>query len=222
MRDRNLWAALAPLALFAWVFSLVLPGPAAWVAVPAVGLWLLATVLSLPPTPAAGTGTFARRLRRNAKWMPGVTLFGAAAFATGWWLPSLGAPFSWSLIGLGVALPPVGAYMFASGRIGMEEALEVDDEGVRRLEDGQVTARLAWHDVHQVRVVTTADGPVDEDFFWVVSGADGRDVISVPNGLAQDELVPRLLRLEGFDHDRLVESLGSVSPATFVVWRRDR
>lgn len=109
----------------------------------------------------------------------------------------------------------------ASGRIGLEHRVEVDDVQLRVLEDGDVVQRLQWRDLEQVGVATTSAGPWNEDMFWILSTAVDGAPVAIPNGDAIHGVLPRLLKLPGLDNDRLVESLGSVSDATFVVWQRD-
>lgn len=163
-----------------------------------------------------------QRFRRNLKWMPGNTLFGAVVALAGWWLLSQLGPSGWSAIAFGVVWPPLAMWLMATGRIGLEQRLEVDGVEVRLLEDDDVLQRLRWADLQQVDVVTTAAGPWNEDMFWVLSPAvDGGRVV-IPNGVANAEVIPQLLQLPTFDKHRLVDALGSVSGAAFVVWQRDR
>ena len=124
MRNRDDWAAVAMTAFFVWTFSSVIPGWGDWLALPAAAVWLTATVLSTGSRRPGTSSTAWGRLRRNAKWMPGVVVHGAAAVATAWWLLPRDAPFTWSLAGVGVLLPPVAASLFATGRIGAESEAE--------------------------------------------------------------------------------------------------
>jgi hypothetical protein len=56
----------------------------------------------------------------------------------------------------------------------------IDDRGVRReLANGKVEA-VAWDDLEEVCVLTTADGPFAEDVFFVLAGRGGGCV--VPQG----------------------------------------
>ena len=221
MLTRDTWRVVGMGALGAWAVSLLLPGWGGWLALPFCALWLTAVVLSLPRPAFGGRNRMVRRFRRNLKWLPGNTLFAALVAVAGWWLLPVIGPSGWSAVAFGLVWPPLAMWLMATGRLGLEQRVEVDDDDVRVLEDGEVVQRLGWVDLEQVAVVTTAAGPWDEDMFWVLSTAgDGAGVV-VPHGLAVDEVVPRLLQLANLDKDRLVESLGSASQATFILWRRD-
>ena len=52
--------------------------------------------------------------------------------------------------------------------------------------------------------------------FLVLHGADGSSCL-VPSPLAT-ELVPWLVRLPGFDHEKFITAMGSTSEAAFVCW----
>ena len=138
----------------------------------------------------------------------------------GLWLLPDRRGFAWSRVGLGVVFPLLALWLFATGRLGVERRVEVAADEVRCLEEGEVTQRVAWADIQQIAVVTSAAGPVDEDMYWVLFGLDGHSV-AVPLALANDELVGRALKLPGFNQELLVKALGSTSPAKFIVWERE-
>jgi len=69
-----------------------------------------------------------------------------------------------------------------------------------------------------VRIRTTADGPIDEDVFYVLVGIGGTGCV-VPQGEAPEGFVERLLKLPGFDSGELIASMGSSARADFVCWR---
>ena len=100
-------------------------------------------------------------------------------------------------------------------------AVEVSDDGVRRvLSDGRVE-ELSWGDLGDVRVITTADGPFAEDVFFVLTAADGARGVVVPQAQATGEFVERLQRLPGFDNAALIRAMQSVVEDQFLLWRAD-
>ena len=213
------WRVVAAVAFAVWVVSLLV-GRAAWLALASAAVWLMAMVMSQPRPAKSASRRTIRRLRRNLKWLPGNTFFGVLVGLAGWWWLSFAGPSGWSLVAFGVVWPPLAMWLMASGRIGFEQSVEVDDEEIRVVEGDETVQVLRWTDLEQVDVRTTSAGPWNEDMFWVLSpAADGATVV-VPHDHAVAEVVPRLLRLPGFDYEQVAESLGSVSEATFVLWRR--
>lgn len=79
---------------------------------------------------------------------------------------------------------------------------------------------VRWDELAGVDVMTTAGGPLGEDVFWVLIGSDESGTGAViPQRVAPEELVDRLTALAGFDHDAMIDALGSTREATFVCWR---
>lgn len=96
----------------------------------------------------------------------------------------------------------------------------VDDDGVRRSADGGHEESVRWDELVEVRIVTTAGGPIEEDLFWLLVGSDGTGV-AVPGSLATDDLLDRLQALPGFDNEQMILAMGSIDEAQFVCWQRD-
>lgn len=94
----------------------------------------------------------------------------------------------------------------------------VDANGVRRTLARGKAESVRWDELVEVRIRTTADGPLAEDVFYVLVGRGGAGCV-IPQGLAPDGFVERLLTLPGFDSGQLIESMGSVVQAEFVCWR---
>lgn len=81
---------------------------------------------------------------------------------------------------------------------GQPTLVVTDDLVQETLPDGSVDI-VRWDELSQVSVVTTADGPVAEDLFWVLLGR-GESGCTIPQSAASDELVRRIQRLPGFDN----------------------
>jgi hypothetical protein len=99
----------------------------------------------------------------------------------------------------------------ATGSIVMDEA------GIRRLVGDQITEQIDWDRLLSVDIVTTADGPANEDVFFLLGGADGLGV-AVPSGAAPPGFVERLQQLKGFDNEVLIRAMGSTADARFHCW----
>lgn len=72
-----------------------------------------------------------------------------------------------------------------------------------------------------VDLVTTDDGPLHPDVFWVL--LEGNKEVLVPWGASNEpELMDAILKLDGLDFDAMIEASTSTRNARFVCWRRHR
>lgn len=65
--------------------------------------------------------------------------------------------------------------------------------------------------------MTTSAGPVTDDVFVSLSHADGSSHM-VP--LNDDDTLPRLQQLPGFDNEAFIEAMGCAEEGVSVLWRR--
>lgn len=162
-------------------------------------IWRVCFAVSLAWLAAAATG--------QARWWPGVVLMGLSV------------------------LPPLLRSQRRQVALPGYDTLDVSPWGlVHRsgLPEGPeepATRRLAWSDIRQVDVLTTEDGPLGEDLFFVLMTQDGSDAEALVVSNAQ--AVPnRLLEamdrhLGPLDHAQLLKAVGSVTLKRFTLWRRD-
>ena len=84
--------------------------------------------------------------------------------------------------------------------------------------DGK-TERVGWGDLQRVEILTTSDGPIAPDVFWILHGTVGG--CAIPHGATGDrELLERLQTLPGFDNATLIEAMGSTTERRFLCWQR--
>ena len=97
--------------------------------------------------------------------------------------------------------------------------VEFDDDGVTSRR-GAVVEHVRWAELAEVRILTTDDGPLADDVFFVlVAGAGG---CMVPQGAGGcDALLRRLQELPGFRNESVIEAMGSTEFREFLCWRRD-
>lgn len=99
--------------------------------------------------------------------------------------------------------------------------IRIDEHGVRReLADGKVE-QVAWDDLLEVSILTTADGPFAEDVFFVLVGPDGSGCVVPQSAPESGALLERVQRLPGFDNPAVIRAMSSVEEARFVCWRRE-
>ena len=98
--------------------------------------------------------------------------------------------------------------------------LEADDWGLRRwLADGRYE-EVGWEEMQEVRVLTLPKGPWDSRIRLVFDGGGERGVI-VPFDVAEDnDVLPSLSHLPGFDHRRLAEILDEERTGQEILWSR--
>ena len=99
--------------------------------------------------------------------------------------------------------------------------LIVDDDGVV-FHRTYTTEAVRWDELVGVDVMTTDDGPAVEDVYWVLLGESDIGAV-IPQGIATDELVERLMALPGFDFDAMTHAMGSTGgprgEEIFRCWR---
>jgi hypothetical protein len=120
--------------------------------------------------------------------------------------------------GVGVALLVGSAVLHARSRRhrGRESRLRLTDEGVSVIGDSGTLSHVSWARLVEVVVLTTSAGPFAEDLFICLTDEAGGHCL-VPHALAS-ELLKRLLRLPGFDHQKFILAMGSTTEASFVCW----
>ena len=101
-----------------------------------------------------------------------------------------------------------------------EGSLTIDEWGVTRVAGG-IHEAVAWKDLVWVRIYTTSAGPVAEDVFFALAGANGKGCL-VPHGLAvREKLLDALAeRLPGLDNDLVIRAMGSGDDTYFTIWSR--
>ncbi len=114
----------------------------------------------------------------------------------------------------------------ASGSVTLEGmgllVLEHDAQEIRCTRGGEVR-RVRWDELTEVAIRTTDDGPIGDDLFWGLHAGDGPPRIVFPGGTDGEEalLAAMQARLPGFDSQAVIDAMGSVEHAEFVLWRRD-
>jgi hypothetical protein len=81
------------------------------------------------------------------------------------------------------------------------------------------TERVAWEELQKVEIVTTDQGPLVTDVFWVLHGTEGGCVVP-QDAVGQAALLERLQALPGFRNDAVIDAMGSTENARFVAWER--
>lgn len=85
--------------------------------------------------------------------------------------------------------------------------------------DGVVES-VRWDDLQKVQVLTTSDGPLLPDRFWVLQGSE-KAGCCIPWGATGDlELLQRLQELPGFDNQAIMQPAGITHEALHLCWEK--
>lgn len=96
--------------------------------------------------------------------------------------------------------------------------MEISDQGIRWVGRGSEATEISWPDLAEIRIVTNGNGPFVEDVFFGFIASVSNFLI-LPQSDIDEEVLPRLQPLPGFDNSALIETMSSVTDAQFVVWR---
>ena len=97
-------------------------------------------------------------------------------------------------------------------------SIQVDDLGVSRISGG-IRESVTWADLRRVTILTTDEGPLIEDVFWLLEGSSGG--VAVPGSDPEvKSIMSHLERMPGYLPEAVVQAMGSVENARFIVWER--
>lgn len=98
--------------------------------------------------------------------------------------------------------------------------VEISDDCVRFHCRDRVD-ELAWRDLVEVGIVTTDEGPLLEDVYFILLGPGRKSGCAVPQGArGTEELLARLQTLPGFDHGAVIAAMGCTSNNRFTCWQK--
>jgi hypothetical protein len=81
--------------------------------------------------------------------------------------------------------------------------------------------QVAKSELSGVIIDTNDSGPVGDDVWWVLLGADGGAAVVYPQGAPGEEaMLDYLLALPGFDHEEMIRAMGCTDNTAFKVWRK--
>lgn len=98
--------------------------------------------------------------------------------------------------------------------------VQAGDGGVTAVGPDGTRHQIDWPEVRSIVIRTSDVGPLGEDVHWEVTYGDGGAVLAIPGSAPG---IDQLLSaggeyLEGFDHEAVIEAMGSTDMATFQIW----
>ncbi|WP_454886066.1 hypothetical protein [Sphingomonas oryzagri] len=97
----------------------------------------------------------------------------------------------------------------------------VDPDRIHITDQTGASKALLKDELAGVIIETNDSGPWGADVWWLLFGADDKLACAFPQGATgEQQAIGYLMALPGFDHGKMVESMGSTDNAVFPVWRR--
>lgn len=95
----------------------------------------------------------------------------------------------------------------------------VNDESLTITYGDAHTDRFLFDDLKRVSIITTDEGPLLDDVFWLLLF---KVIIMIPQGITGEEaLLTRLQAMPGFDNGAVITAMECTDNNAFEVWRRD-
>jgi len=111
--------------------------------------------------------------------------------------------------------------LFRRRKARQPDRVSLTDEAVTRVRPDGIEETIRWDALCEVGILTTDDGPMQEDVFFLLIASDGKSGCVVPQGAEGcDRLLERLQKLPGFDNEAVIKAMGSTSNAKFMCWKR--
>jgi len=81
------------------------------------------------------------------------------------------------------------------------------------------TEKVTWRDLEKVEIMTTDEGPLVCDWYWILHGRVGG--VAVPQGATGEaELLIRLQALPRFNNQAVIDAAPISQDSRFICWER--
>ncbi len=77
-----------------------------------------------------------------------------------------------------------------------------------------------WAKLVKVDILTTEDGPLLPDVFWVFYDSENSGAVIPQGAPGLAPLTEKTMSLPGFDSESLIEAMSSTAHGTFPVWKK--
>jgi hypothetical protein len=103
----------------------------------------------------------------------------------------------------------------------------IESKFIVRISDNNITCThpdgkelaVRWDELQKVEVITTSEGPVSPDVFWVLHGKG--QTLSIPQGATGERaMLEKLQALPGFDNKSLIEAMSCTTDRRFPCWEK--
>jgi hypothetical protein len=113
------------------------------------------------------------------------------------------------------------------GKLFSKSALNPEDEFITTINDEFVkveppsgeTCQIKWHDIKQIKLINTDEGPLTEDIWLILSGSNS--TVAIPHGARGfNQVFDIISKYDGFDFDAFTNSMTSTENAEFILWTK--
>jgi hypothetical protein len=113
------------------------------------------------------------------------------------------------------------AFPLLERRTRQREHVMFDRITIRRTMRRGGVETITWREVDEIQIVTTDNGPGQDDVFWLLLNRDHTCGCAVGHSAEGfPALLAELQRLPGFDNAVVVQAMGSATNRRFIVWQR--
>lgn len=108
-----------------------------------------------------------------------------------------------------------------SGRLHPESdfVVTVSDDKVMCLHPDGYAEAIRFEDLKEVLILTTDEGPMHPDVFWLLVGNDIE--VTIPQGATGEKtLLSKLQTLPGFDNQAFIDAMSSTENQKFLCWKK--
>jgi hypothetical protein len=102
------------------------------------------------------------------------------------------------------------------------ERVIFDSCKISRFSGKELIEEIEWDTVYDISVMTTDEGPFQEDAFIVFRSEDKDEGIIVANGAdGTPALVDEIIKLPGFNESMFIDAMGCTSNNEFICWTKN-
>lgn len=99
--------------------------------------------------------------------------------------------------------------------------VSLEGDTVVVVEPDGTTTEAPFEELDLIHITTNDRGPFAADVWWVMEDAGEIILGAFPQGaVGEQAIIDWMMALPGFDHQKMIDAMGSTDNARFVVWRR--
>ncbi|OVE82087.1 hypothetical protein BVY03_02225 [bacterium K02(2017)] len=112
------------------------------------------------------------------------------------------------------------SFKIKSDPITPEKVIVTETNITHYLSNGEVNT-LNWSELEGVQILTTDEGPIQEDIYFMLSSTSEKDGCIVPQSAeGTQQLIDKILLLPGFNLEKFTEAMGSTHNNLFTCWTK--
>jgi hypothetical protein len=98
--------------------------------------------------------------------------------------------------------------------------VEFDDDKVVYYHPQDEPQSIKWDQLDEVGIVTTDEGPYNEDLYFILMDSTQQNGCAIPQGAdGVDALIKRLQELDNFSNEELIKAMGCTDNSRFILWQ---